>query len=107
MPQKGDKTVRNERNEGGRCALLRRIQETDFAVTEANLFLDTHPDCRQALEYFNENADLLAELTAQFEAAYGPITARGGDSDGCWQWVDSPWPWQIEFYENERSCTAG
>ena len=35
-----------------KCELMKKIQETSFAVVDLNLFLDTHPDCEQALELF-------------------------------------------------------
>ena len=32
--------------------LMNKIHALSFALTETQLFLDTHPDCKQALEYY-------------------------------------------------------
>ena len=32
--------------------LLRKIQACSFALVEANLYLDSHPTCRDGLAYF-------------------------------------------------------
>ena len=34
------------------ASLLREVQMAEFALVEANLFLDTHPTDANALEYF-------------------------------------------------------
>ena len=34
--------------------LLKSVQQYSFAVLEAALFLDTHPDCADALAYYNK-----------------------------------------------------
>ena len=33
---------------------LMRVQTSAFAVTEATLFLDTHPGSREALDYYHK-----------------------------------------------------
>ena len=61
---------------------------------ETALYLDTHPNCRAALSYFRKNNARLAEVTAQYEAKYGPVTYYGQDCGEHWKWVDTPWPWE-------------
>ena len=75
-----------------RSELYDKIRTIGFAVHEAALFLDTHPDCPAALDYFTQMRDELAGLTAEYEKSYGPLTYTGvmGDS---WTWVDGEWPW--------------
>ena len=34
--------------------LMREIQEVSFALVDLNLFLDSHPDCKVALDYFKD-----------------------------------------------------
>lgn len=76
--------------------LMKRIQALDFAKLEAGLFLDTHPECAMALEYFNTTLDELNSLRAEYVAKYGPLTAEDNGTEG-WKWVNSPWPWQTQM----------
>ena len=67
--------------------LLRELQELDFAIQEAVLFLDTHPHNEVALSYYRYVTGL--------RRVCGPLTSR--DSRGRrWDWVNSPWPWERE-----------
>ena len=38
--------------EKDRMSLLYKINEASFAMDEARLFLDTHPNCEEALAYY-------------------------------------------------------
>ncbi|MEW5762192.1 MAG: spore coat protein CotJB [Bacillota bacterium] len=81
-----------------RVRLLRAIQELEFAAVEWNLFLDTHPDNREALEAYNATVARLNELKREYEAAYGPLVHFGlSPSAYPWRWTDGPWPWEIEY----------
>ena len=72
--------------------LLDKIRATGFAMHEAALFLDTHPECPAALDYFMQMKDELARLTAEYEKTYGALTHTGVIGD-TWNWVDCEWPW--------------
>ncbi len=78
-----------------REAHLQKIRELSFAKTETELFLDTAPDNKTALDYFHKILDELIAATEEYEANYGPITTAGV-SRGRWNWIDGPWPWQRE-----------
>ena len=78
-------------------ALLMAVNQAGFAVTEANLYLDTHPSDQAALAYFQEYNQLRCQALNDYAALYGPLTietARGGR--GKWEWVNRPWPWEGE-----------
>ena len=75
---------------------LQAIRELSFACLETALYLDAYPENRQALCYFTECKRRLAELTENYEEAYGPLTHAGAGEKGTWNWVDGPWPWQKE-----------
>lgn len=77
-------------NDGG---LLRKIQELSFAKDEAQLFLDTHPECKMALDFFRKTTDELDVAMTEYQNKYGPITADTAMGDK-WTWCDGPWPWQ-------------
>ena len=50
-----------------RDELMSKIQETGFAVFDTVLFLDSHPACRVALDFYNENKHLYDGYVAEYE----------------------------------------
>ena len=75
--------------------LLKRVQMYQFAVTDAALFLDTHPDCAQALAYYNKYKKLLEEAKNAYEKAFGPLEICSDENTARWAWVDGPFPWEL------------
>lgn len=76
--------------------LMRRITELSFTMDELRLYLDTHPDCQEALSYYDELQRQRTIAVAEFEAQFGPLTSYGNVDAGCgeWKWARGPWPWQ-------------
>ena len=77
-----------------RARLMRQIQTYSFAVYDAQLYLDAHPDSKAALEFYNKYKKLEQSAMAEYESRYGKIALNGQESS--WQWTDGPWPWQNE-----------
>jgi len=78
--------------------LLREIQELEFAAVEWNLFMDTHPENREALEAYNATVARLNEKKRAYEAAYGPLVHFGASASAYpWRWIEDPWPWEIDY----------
>jgi len=84
------------RNCNTRTSLLCKIQQHGFAVVEANLYLDGHPYCTKALEYFKCQKAAYDKHVAEFEELYGPLTAHAGADCDSWKWIQGPWPWESE-----------
>ncbi len=79
-------------------AMLMRIQEIEFVAVELNLYLDTHPCDRDAINDYNCAVERLGKLKEEYEEEFGPLMnfGYGGYSDkNEWQWVEGPWPWEI------------
>ena len=76
--------------------LSEKIRELTFVQKELELYLDTHPDCKTALDYYYQTMNALRAMTEEYEAKFGPMTSRGVMVDKGWTWVDEPWPWQRE-----------
>lgn len=76
-----------------REALMKQIMEYDFAAHEWNLYLDTHPNSKMAIEYFKKMSKKAEELKKMYAEKYGPITVSDVNSDTEWTWVTEPWPW--------------
>ena len=75
-----------------KAMLLRRIQVSDFALLEANLFLDTHPKDQDALAYYSKHLSLREKAMKEYVKKYGPLVASQYDGGSTWRWVDGPWP---------------
>ncbi len=74
--------------------LLQEIRKLSFAITEVNLYLDSHPCDRDALAYYHKHNDMKTEAVRAYESKYGPLTVKGNESESVWQWVCTPWPWE-------------
>jgi spore coat protein JB len=74
--------------------LLRKLTACGFALTEANLYLDSHPDCQMGLEYFRKHKAEYEALEAEYTEKYGPLTARQSTAESHWDWVSQPFPWE-------------
>ena len=76
--------------------LLEQIRALGFVKVELELYLDTHPTCRTALDYYRKTVDELERLTEEYNNQYGPLAASGNLSTENWNWINGPWPWQNE-----------
>ena len=65
-----------------------------FVCDDAALFLDTHPDCPQALDLFQENFARYENAVKHAAAAKNPLFRRDAASDCGWSWINEPWPWE-------------
>ena len=83
-------------NSSNQSELLNKIRETTFALVDLNLYLDTHPNCKQALELFTSLAFTLESLKREYTAQYGPLKAMDVTNDTPFEWVSDKylWPWQ-------------
>lgn len=73
-------------------ALYNKIQELRFVKTELELYLDTHPNCRVALDYYYQTVEALRDLYERYSVFDAPLFAAEVQGDK-WSWVGSPWPW--------------
>ena len=76
--------------------LLEKIRQLSFVKAELELYLDTHPRCKVALDYYYQTIDALKKYIDEFEAKYGPLIAAGSQGTERWTWVDGHWPWHRE-----------
>ena len=82
-------------NENHRMELIEKLSLVGFYMYDLRLFLDTHPECCEAIEAFNRYACMKKELVAEYEKMYGPFTqdCRNFDEHD-WRWTAYPWPWE-------------
>ena len=79
-----------------RKEMLRRLQAADFALQDAILYLDTHPEDEKALAYYHRMKVERKEIACRFENTYGPLTSRNVENKRYWDWIKEPWPWETE-----------
>lgn len=77
-----------------RCTKLIKIQMLNFALIDTNLYLDTHPRDREALEYYDRVRESLKGQVKEYSEKYGPLTSDGVMSKNYWTWINKPWPWE-------------
>ncbi len=84
-----------------RVELLEKIQEASLASVDLTLFLDTHPDCKEALRDLNQINQYYRELVDEYQAFYGPLVGFGlmNDMETGYTWSKGPFPWERQ---NER-----
>lgn len=82
------------KSKNSRERLLRNVQEVSFAVDEAKLYLDTHPDDRRAQLYFDRYNDARQKAIQEFEQSYGPLLTDNIEAAKTgWTWINDPFPW--------------
>lgn len=87
-----------EMKETGNEATMEELREQlkcyRFAIIELGLYLDTHPDDKQAICLHNEYARRFKRLSEQYEKVYGPLSIMFPCNK--WRWLEEPWPWEGE-----------
>lgn len=84
------------KDRNSRSYLLRKWQEYSFAAYEARLYLDTHPDSKAALNYFNKFNRLSNAVSKELQEKYGAVNTNIDTDLSSWSWVYMPWPWNEE-----------
>lgn len=82
-----------------RKTLLNEIGKVDFVLVELNLYLDTHPFDRQALDSIRHFRNMKSQLMKEYAENYGPLTRDCISENDCeWKWALQDWPWEGGFY---------
>ena len=76
--------------------LSKKLHELEFAAIELNLYLDNHPENKNALADFNIISKELISVKKMYELERGPLFNFGYSENRYPNgWVDGPWPWEI------------
>lgn len=78
-------------------AMLREVMSYNFAVLETVLYLNTHPEDQTVLNLHNRYAQRYQELLNEYSERYSPLYSDFPNADFPWNWVNDPWPWDIEY----------
>lgn len=77
--------------------LLKEIMAYNFSVLETVLYLNTHPRDETVLRLHNDLARNLMRLHKEYQERYGILKPHYPEADYPWQYIEEPWPWQIEY----------
>ncbi|MCD7921855.1 MAG: spore coat protein CotJB [Clostridiales bacterium] len=77
-----------------RRKLLQTVNQFGFALSDITLFLDTHPNDQDALDYYHQMNHMYKKASAEYEHQYGPLTQFAGEDDNVWKWSVQSWPWE-------------
>ncbi len=79
--------------------LRQKLHAVDFALYELNLYLDTHPASKKAMELLIKYRKAKSELKESYEKKYGKYVYTVHDVPAdteTFSWIESPWPWESE-----------
>ncbi len=77
-------------------SVMRNVYELGFVMTEALLYLDTHPNDAEAIEYYNSMRERYNEAVAAYESVIGPLTFNSTGAENYFNWAATPLPWEKE-----------
>jgi len=81
---------------------LGELMALDFVAKELNLYLDTHPDDKEAFAYLQEVLKLYEEGKKLYVERCGPLKVSDLRRCSAFTWLEQPWPWQYQERSGER-----
>lgn len=73
--------------------MLMQIMQLDFYLIDLGLYLNTHPDDKNAVEIFKDYQREVNALKEKYTREVGPLTL-GTNAEDRWNWTLNPWPWE-------------
>lgn len=78
---------------------LGEVMALHFVVDELKLYLDTHPDDREAFATLKGMLQLTEEAHRRYVARFGPLNTMDLLQSECYDWLNDPWPWNYRKTE--------
>ena len=76
--------------------LFHMIEVAAFTMDDLVLFLNTHGDCKEAIELYNQQKKIYEQAVCEYTRLYGPLNKYQVDTSQGWSWTETPWPWEGE-----------
>ena len=73
---------------------LGELMALAFMVKELQLYLDTHPDDKDAFKALRDTLALKREAHERYVKLYGPLKIEDLENADRYSWLDGPWPWE-------------
>jgi spore coat protein JB len=74
--------------------LSNELSALGFAVHELGLYLDTHPNDKDAFAFFKACVAAQEKKRVEYIQKYGPITQGDSAAFDTYAWLNNPWPWE-------------
>lgn len=74
---------------------LAELMAIDFASHDLSLYLNTHPDDKEAFAVYQDLLKLAEEGQKKYARLYGPICKKDMIHSDCYNWLKGPWPWDM------------
>ena len=79
-----------------RESMLNKLSAYQFAAWDTALFLNTHPDCVEALKARRDYVAAADAARKEYNEAFGMLTQNCPEQGDRWQWICDPWPWDAD-----------
>ncbi|WP_434311553.1 spore coat protein CotJB [Hominifimenecus sp. rT4P-3] len=95
---KKEERLRQKAKGEDEACILQQLDEISFYLDDLNLYLDTHPQDKEAIELYCEYSQKRAQLKQEYDKQFGPLTrdciwkCEGSKDTFCWQ--EGPMPWE-------------
>ena len=73
--------------------MMLEIQKYGFYLIDLGLYLDLHPNDKEALKTFNENRNKYYRLINEFNKSYYPLMFMDSNSGESYRWIEGSFPW--------------
>ena len=72
-----------------------KLQAANFALNELALYLDTHPNDKEALNLYRTYQKLYHKAMMESSEQNRPLNHTTPVTDTAYTWLDDPWPWEF------------
>ncbi len=70
------------------------IMMLGFCAYDMQLYLNSHPDDKDAIEYFQHCNELYQNAKHLYQEKFASLVAGGNNSSNEWDWACTPMPWE-------------
>ena len=75
---------------------LGEVMALQFVCHELHLYLDTHPNDKEAFAALKNMLLLSREAKKRYQEKYGPLCPEDLADCDRFSWLDDPWPWLFQ-----------
>lgn len=78
-------------------SLLEKLMALDFMAVDLQLYIDTHPQDKNAISMYNKTLQEAQSYREQYEKEFAPLYSFRSPAIGGWRWEKEPFPWEYEM----------